>query len=69
MMKKKCEYYDEYTLCEPPLEPDENGTAIKDYVCKKEMCYFVVTCDGNLEHCDLEIEKIIKRDDEEKGSA
>jgi len=68
-MKKKCEYYDEYTLCEPPLEPDEDGKAIKEYECKKAKHYFVVTCDGNLEECDLEIEKIIKGDDEEKGSA
>ena len=59
-MNKKCKYYDEYTCCEPPLEPGENGKVIEESECKKAKHYFVVTCDGNLEECDLEIEKIIK---------
>ncbi len=56
-MKKKCKYYDEYTWCEPPLEPGEDGKAIKEYECKKAKHYLIVTCDGNLEECDLEDEE------------
>ncbi len=59
-MKKKCEYYENYTWVEPPLEPDEDGRAITEYTCKKAKHYLYVCCCGNLEHCDLEIEKIIK---------
>ncbi len=53
-MSNKCPYYNEYTWCDPPLEPDENGTLITEYECKKAERYFIAGCNGDKEECNLE---------------
>ena len=55
MLKKirKCKYYNEYIWGEPPLEEGEKGTLHKEFECKISRGYFVATCDGRKENCDL----------------
>jgi hypothetical protein len=52
-MSKKCKYYNEWTWCEPPSEPGENGTLVTEYECKNAKGYFVAYCNGNKEECYL----------------
>ena len=50
---RKCKYYNKYQWAEPPLEPDDNGTLITEYECKNAKGYFVASCEGKKEFCDL----------------
>lgn len=51
--ERKCRFYNEYTWGEPPLEEGEKGRLYTEYECKKAKGYFVATCDGKKEHCNL----------------
>lgn len=49
-----CKYYHEFTYCEPPMEPDENGTPVTEYQCKNAKGHFEATCcGGNTDACNL----------------
>ena len=50
---KKCKYYLTYQWCEPPLEPGDDGTLIREYECKNAKGYFVPSCMGRKKDCDL----------------
>jgi len=49
----KCKYYDKWQWCEPPLEPGDEGTLITEYDCKNAKGYFIVSCLGKKENCNL----------------
>jgi hypothetical protein len=51
--EKRCEYYEEWTWGEPPLEPDGNGKLITEYDCKIAKGYFVAICGGDVKLCSL----------------
>ena len=52
-MPKKCQHYDRWQWCEPPLEQGDDGTLITEFDCKIAKGYFVATCGGNKENCSL----------------
>jgi len=56
----KCRYYDRWQWCEPPLEPGNNGHLITEEECKNAKGYFVATCLGKKENCNLSKKQRIK---------
>jgi len=50
---KKCNYYKEWTWGEPPLDEGENGRLWTERECDNAKGYFVASCEGNPQFCDL----------------
>ena len=49
----RCEFYEHWQWCEPPLEPGDNGTIINEWECKNANGYFVASCLGKIKNCHL----------------
>jgi len=54
MTERRCKDYEEFTWCEPPLEPGENGTLHTEYRCNKKTGHQATLCEGNIDFCEIE---------------